>query len=367
MKALKIITVVCWLIVAAVLLGFAGWFLTGTVYGARTERWNNIMPFSFNIGGFEVLKGPYEIVGSYPVEVSGLNSINVDWIAGGVTIKPHDGDNIQITEYAQRQLSGEEKLYTEISGGTLTIRFREGKRINIVNMPQKRLEVLVPRELSEDLNRLIVDTVSGNIDAEHFNAQYIKLNSVSGSITLSNSTAAELKVDTTSGRTNVSFVQAEDMEFDSISGSIHVSDCSARAIDCDSASGSVHVSGEFGKAKMNSISGRLELDNPSPLSTVDADSTSGSVNLTGSFDVVTVDTLSGSITVRSRAVPSSLKADSTSGSINIAIPNEGTVTVYHSSTSGRFSSDVPVVMQSRGAQFELTTLSGKSKISVLAP
>jgi len=367
MKAMKIITVVCWLIVAAVLLGFAGWFLTGTVFGARTERWSNIMPISFNIGGFEALTGPFDIVGSYTVEVSGLDSINVDWVAGGVTLRPHDGDDIQITEYAQRQLGDDEKLRTDISGGTLTIRFRESTRVTIINMPTKRLEVLVPRGLSEELNKLMVETVSGSIDAERFTAQYIKLNSISGGITLSNSTAADLKVDTTSGRSNVTFVQAEDMEFDSISGSIHVSDCSARSIDCDSTSGSVHVSGEFGKAKLNSISGRLELDNPSPLSTVDADSTSGTVNLTGSFDVVKVDTLSGSITVRSRSVPSSLKADSTSGSINIAIPNEGTVTVYHSSTSGRFSSDVPVVMQGRGAQFELTTLSGRSKISVLEP
>ena len=366
MKVMKIITVFCWLIVAAVLLGLAGWFLTGTVFGARSERWS-IMPFSFNIGGFEALAGPYEIAGSYTIDANGLDSINVDWIAGGITIKPHDGDNILITEYAQRELRDDEKLVTGSAGGTLTIMYRKNTTVNIINMPTKKLDVLVPRGLSENMSRLAVESVSGSIDAEYFQAENIKLNTISGGITLSNSVANELKLDTTSGRVTVTYVQAEDIEVDSISGSIHVSDSSARAIDCDTTSGSVRVSGGFGKAKLNSISGRIELDNTEQRSTVDADSTSGSVELTGAFDIVAANTLSGSITVRSRSVPASLKADSASGSINIAIPNEGTVSVYHSSTSGRFSSEVPVVMQGRGAQFELTTLSGRAKITILEP
>ena len=365
MKAMKIITVICWLVVAAVLLGFAGWFLTGTVFGAGTERWNNGMKFSFNIGDFEALTGPFEVVGSYSIDATGVNSINVDWIAGGITVKPYDGDKIEITEYAQRELKDDEKLYTQSSGGTLLIRFREQTKVTIVNMPQKRLDVLVPRGLSEDLDRLTVGSVSGSIDAGYFSANSIDLNSISGRIDISNSTANKLKVDTTSGRCSASFVQADDMEFGSISGSIHVTDSTAGAIECDSTSGSVHVSGAFGRAKLNSISGRLELDNPEQRSIVDADSTSGSVALSGSFDSVKVNTLSGSITVSSKTVPSSLKADSTSGSINITVPNEGTITVYHDSMSGRFSSDIPVVMQGRGAQFEITTLSGGSKITVL--
>jgi len=365
MKAMKIITVICWLVVAAVLLGFVGWFLTGTVFGARTERWNNNMPFSFNFDGFEVLTGPYEVVGSYSIDADGLNSINIDWIAGGITVKPHDGNKIEITEYAQRELKGDEYLFTQTSGGTLTIRFCERTQFINVNLPPKRLDVFVPRGLSESLDKLTVESVSGSIDAGQFTASNIKLTTISGGITLSNSSAYGLKADSTSGRISVSNVNAEDIELNSISGAIHITDSSASAIVCDTTSGSVRVSGAYGRAKLNSISGRLELDNPEQRSIVDADSTSGSVTLTGSFDAVKVNTLSGSITVRSKTVPSSLKADSTSGSINIAVPNEGTITVYHDSTSGRFSSDIPVALQGRGAQFELTTLSGSSKITAL--
>jgi len=366
MKAMKVITIVCWFIVAAVLLGFAVWFLTGTVFGAGSERWNNIMPLSFNFNGIESLTGPYEIVGTYDFETSGLDSINVDWIAGGVTIKPHDGEKIQLTEYAQRRLNDDEKLHTIVSGETLTIRFREKTRGAMINFPQKKLEVLIPRELIGEMNRLAVETVSGSIDAESVTADFIKLNSISGNITLSYSTANDLKADSTSGRINVSAVTANDMGVNSISGAIRVSESSARAIDCDSTSGSVDVSGEFGRVKLNSISGRIELDNQEQSSTVIADSTSGTLQLSGSFESVKADTMSGSISVKSTLVPSSLKADSVSGRITVAVPNEGPITVHSSTTSGHFSSDIPIVMQNQGAQFELSTMSGRISIIVLS-
>jgi len=360
MKAMKVITIVCWLIVAAVLLGFAGWFITGTVFGSRTERWYNNISFGSNYSRLETLTGPYEVVGVYNVGTSGLNSINIDWLAGSITIKPHDGDQINITEYAQRNLMENEKLETYESGGTLTIRYRE--RGATTRMPQKRLEVLVPRGLSENLTKLSVDSVSSSITADSFEAVYLTIDSISGSVTLSDSTASDLKINTTSGSINVTSVHASDIELDSISGSIRISDSSARTINCDSTSGSINIYGEYGRARLNSISGRLTLNNSEPRSSVNADSTSGTIDLSGAFETVRTDSLSGSITIKSSSVPSSLKADSTSGSITVAIPNEGSITVYHSSTSGRFSSDIPVVLQGRGAQVELSTLSGRMSI-----
>ena len=88
------------------------------------------------------------------------------------------------------------------------------------------------------------------------------------------------------------------------------------------------------------------------------------INASGAFERVKLNSLSGSISISSGSVPSSLKANTTSGSITIAIPDEGGVTVSHSSMSGRFSSDIPVVMQNRDAQFELSSLSGNVRIGI---
>ena len=364
MKAMKIITVICWLVVAAVLLGFAGWFLTGTVFGTRTDRWYNNISFGVGVNHLETLTGPYEMVGTHRFEVSDISSINVDWIAGNITVKPHDGSQITVTEFAQRELRENEKFQTSVSAGTLTVRFRE--RGNTGPMPQKKLEILIPLELSGNLSRLSVDSVSGSISVENIEAAYLSVDSISGAVDFSNSTARSLKVNTTSGAITVKTVQSDNMEFDSISGAIRVSDSFARVIDCDSTSGRIDVYGGYGKAKLNSLSGKITLDNSEQSSVVDADSTSGTLELSGSFETVNANTLSGSISIKSTMIPSSLKVDSTSGSVTIAVPNEGSITVYHSSTSGRFSSDIPVSMQNRrGAQFEISTLSGRTTITAL--
>jgi hypothetical protein len=44
------------------------------------------------------------------------------------------------------------------------------------------------------------------------------------------------------------------------------------------------------------------------------------------------------------------------------VPNRGEITVNHSSISGRFSSDIPVIMQSRNAQFNFSSVSGSTRI-----
>jgi DUF4097 and DUF4098 domain-containing protein YvlB len=86
------------------------------------------------------------------------------------------------------------------------------------------------------------------------------------------------------------------------------------------------------------------------------------MEISGAFESVKTESISGSISVRSLSVPDTLEADTTSGSITISVPNEGSITVHSSSMSGRFSSDIPVVMQSQNAQFVFSSISGSVKI-----
>ncbi len=48
--------------------------------------------------------------GTYTVEADSVDSLNVDWVAGEISITPYDGSDIIITEYARRQLNEDEKL-----------------------------------------------------------------------------------------------------------------------------------------------------------------------------------------------------------------------------------------------------------------
>ena len=385
LKAVKIITIVCWLITALAIAGLAIWFMTGTLFGQRAGTRSVDWNFSgLNIGALERLTGPYEVDGVYNVETAGINSLNIDWVAGGITVKPHDGNEIRITEYAQRALANDEKLHYTISGGTLTVKYREhnvGISLSVLN---KRLEVLVPRELCENLNRFSVDSISGGIDVSDVNAvaftvsttsgganlsgivsQTFSADTMSGSITVTSVGTYDMNIDSTSGSVTVARVQANNMSFNGMSGSVRISDSSADTLDIDTTSGSINASGDFNNVKLSSMSGRLSLDNSAPRSVLNADTTSGSLQFSGSFDRVNIDSMSGSLTIRSAIVPSHLKADTTSGDINIYVPNEGAVSVHHSSTSGRFSSDIPVTIQNRDAQFVLSSMSGNARIFVM--
>lgn len=322
MKTIRLVTGVCWGVAALALVGIVIWVLTGTVFGIGTSGWFK----GISMGGFswERLTGPFNVVGTYDVSADGLDSVKVDWIAGGITVKPYDGSTIKFTESAQRELRDDETLRYGVSGGLLTINYHESKVGIGVNMPTKRLEVLVPRGLSEDMTRLIIDSTSGELDIENISAKTLQLKSISGSKRLKNITADLIDIDSTSGSTKAENIVADELKINSISGSITLSDATVRRLDCDTTSGSKDLTGSFVSVKLNSISGR--------------------------------------ITLRSAIVPDSLVVDTTSGGVTVAIPNEGAITVYHSATSGKLSSELPITMQGKDAQFRFSSISGGVQI-----
>jgi len=362
LKNMRMVTVICWLITAFVLIGFGVWFLTGSVFGIWSDGWNrDSMWFSgINIGGWERLSGPYNVAGTYSYGITGVDALNIDWIAGDITVKPYDGSNIQITELAQRELLEHERLYVSMSGGTVSIRYIE--KSNVGRMPQKKLEVLVPRALSDNMSRLSVDAVSGAVFIENVRADTLDSNTMSGHISITNCAAGTFRMDSTSGALTATSIRSDNMNLNSMSGTVRVSQSSAKTFDCDTTSGSVSVTGAFDSVNLNSMSGRLTLDNSASASTVYADSTSGALELSGSFSKVNTNSMSGSITIKSMIIPGDLKAETTSGNIVVAVPNDGTVTVDYSAVSGRFSSDIPVIMQKNGAQFRISSMSGNARI-----
>ena len=357
---MRIITTACWIVTALALAGLASWFLTGTVFGIRAGGESRNFSSIFHINTFATLTGPYNVVGTYNEAVSGIDSLNIDWTAGDVTVRPYDGDDIRITEMAQRELRETEHLQLKRSGNTLNISFCGPGTIR--NIPVKKLEVLVPRALSGSFSVFTINTISGPVFVDDINADKCTIKTASGRITLAGITAGTVDVGSISGTIIASSIRADDLKVDSTSGSVSVTDSAAISYSTDTISGSVHVSGEFDKARLMSTSGRITADNSAPGSDIYAETISGSIEVSGSFATADFNSTSGKLSVRSSIVPSSLKAHSISGSITIAVPGGETITVHHSSMSGRFSSDVPVTIQGRGAQFELSTTSGSIRI-----
>ena len=345
MNTTRIITIVCWCISALALTALALWFLFGFPFfgfvNMQTWGFNN-----WSVGGFESLTGPYNPVGTHTLPQDGIDSISIDWVSGAITVIPHNDDNIVITEFAQRELNSNEQMKVSTQGNTVKIDYTESGRI-IGRMPNKRLEVLLPHPLSDNLANLFINGTSGANTISDISAQTVDLDTTSGSINFTNVHAGTIKINCTSG-------------------TIDVSGSSANELRTNSTSGTQRLSGAFDNININGTSGALTIVNDAVDATVRTSITSGTQNVSGSFADVDMRSTSGSLTLLSRQIPASLYIDNTSGNINISVPNDGTVTVNHSSTSGRFSSDViPVVMQGSNAMWRVSSTSGSLTIHEL--
>jgi len=325
MSTTKILTIICWVISALALVGLAIWFLTGSIFGG----WFNNIGGNFNIQGIgfsiQSLTGPFDNRYSETVNTTDLHSIRIDWVAGEVTVIPHDGNDIQITESAQRSLDNNEQMRISKNDGTLNIRFRENN-IGIINMPRKNLEVLVPRGLSEDLRTLSISTTAGSIYTRDFKTTTLNASSVSATIDVSGIVSNSIDVSTTSGAITATSVRAGRLDASSVSGAVGLTGAHVTALDISTTSGRTIAEGEFER--------------------------------------IDVSTISGGTTIRSRVVPERMDISSVSGAIDIYIPNSGEITVNHSAVSGRFSSAVPVIMQGRTATYNFTSVSGNTNIHV---
>jgi len=388
MKTIRVVTIISWVVISLVLLGLVGWFVTGTVFGIRPAWIDRNLPFRVGIGGLESLTGPFGVVTRTDnIYVEGIDSISIDWIAGDIALRPYDGDVIQLTERAQRTLHADEMFFADISGSTLEIRFlNPAIRERIGLMPPKQLEVLIPTSLAENLRQLNVGSISGRVEIDGLSmdglsvtavdvgttsgdialsnlvSKDIAANSTSGRITVNSATADNMSLDSTSGAIEVTETRSDELELDTLSGSITVFESSARSLEIDSTSGTVRASGVFDSVVAKTLSGGITLENSAVNSVADVNSTSGTVSLSGTFHSINAGTLSGAVGIRSIIVPSSINVNTTSGSINVTVPNEGPVSVNHSSTSGRFESEVPVTLDGSGAQFTFSALSGNVRL-----
>ena len=256
--------------------------------------------------GFET--GSFEPMGTHVISAEEVDSLFVDWISGAVNIRAHAGDEIEITEFARRSLRDREEMVVNIDGGTLRIYFAERHTFQ-TNMPSKQLEILIPYALSEHFADFHVNTVSGRIEVSDIGANDVSLR-------------------TTSGRIVISGIDADEIHLQTVSGRIETRNTVTPDLQTQTTSGRHELFGDFERVNARSTSGRIE--------------------------------------VTSTTVPESLTARTTSGRIEVTVPNEDAVSVQYSMSSGRFSSEIPVLSHAGAdAQFHLTTTSGRISIFAL--
>lgn len=214
---------------------------------------------------------------TYRISDASIDSLDIEWVSGKVTVVPYDGDDIVIKEKSKGKIDEEHCLRYRINGSTLEINyFRTSAEINFSGSMNfsKHLEVKVPRQLADSLDELSFDavsadlnirdlriadldvaTTSGNLSGKGIEAKYVNMSTVSGDMKVTYASCPkELNMDSTSGDCTVSLPRGSGVtaELDSVSGDFF-SEFSTRFIedevyvigdgDCEFTMGT--VSGDF--------------------------------------------------------------------------------------------------------------------------
>ncbi|MBO5252435.1 MAG: DUF4097 family beta strand repeat protein [Clostridia bacterium] len=242
---LRIVSVVCVLIFAVAVLS----------YGFSTKFG---IPDLFKKPADSARETPYV----YEEEVKTLREIEVDWVSGPVTLKYYDGELIRITETAKKEISEDEKLYLEVSGGTVSVRWNSKLlQLGVSREEAKQLELLIPERFSETLEAVSITTVSGDIGIDGLMAEEASFGSTSGEMHLSNITAERFETETVSGGIFCRNVTgSEHFSASSTSGDMELSAVSGGEVELDTTSGETVLDGTAAQLSCTSVSGDVKLD-----------------------------------------------------------------------------------------------------------
>lgn len=251
----------------------------GLIAGASPSHiiFNGLWNTAFHYG--DDFDNDFEESNTYRVSDASIDSLDIDWVSGNVTVIPYDGDDIVIREKSKGKIDEDNSLRYRISGSTLEINyFRQTTGFNFSTSAShsKQLEIKVPRKLAESLDELNfdavsadlnikdlhiasldVDTTSGNLLGKNIEAKYVSMGTVSGDMKVTyRNCPKELNMDSTSGGCIISLPRGSDVtaELDSVSGdfssefNVHLND-------------DVYIIGDGGNEfSMSSVSGDFTIN-----------------------------------------------------------------------------------------------------------
>lgn len=173
--------------------------------------------------------------GDFTYDASAVTMVDIDWIAGSVTLKNGSG-TLSVSESGAGSLQDADRLHWWIDGTTLRIRYcRSGRSTAGIRGSDKELTVELPASVD-----LKLGIASGKVVApETLVLGKLDLNKASGSAEFRNLIAGEIDVDTASGGLTADAVTAKKIDVNSASGNVEMGLSAAESVKFDVASGNV--------------------------------------------------------------------------------------------------------------------------------
>ena len=229
------------LIVAAVLVGLGLCIaVVGALMGGRISDLRNTYYDGREWHHGDALDGSYT-GGEIRVPAEDITALSIDWVAGDVKIMVTDGEEIVVTEHADRGIPAEYALLLEADN---TLRIRYSNDVWGIDMPEKDLTVLLPRTVAENLTAVDLSGVSANFAVDKLTVR------------------ESFSFDTTSGKLKTEVLTAT----------------GAKA-DVNSVSGDIELDGSFREVKAGSTSGEIDLMLRNAPAAVEVSTVSGEVDV----------------------------------------------------------------------------------------
>ena len=229
------------LIVAAVLVGLGLCIaVVGALMGGRISDLRNTYYDGREWHHGDALDGSYT-GGEIRVPAEDITALDIDWVAGDVKIMVTDGEEIVVTEHADRGIPEEYALLLEADN---TLRIRYSNDVWGIDMPEKDLTVLLPRTVAENLTAVDLSGVSADFAVDKLTVR------------------ESFSFDTTSGKLKTEVLTAT----------------GAKA-DVNSVSGDIELDGSFREVKAGSTSGEIDLMLRNAPAAVEVSTVSGEVDV----------------------------------------------------------------------------------------
>lgn len=214
---------------------------------------------SFFWGSSQIIDG--NVASSGEVSASGIRELEVQWVAGSVTIQPGDTQTIQFSETPTH---GSTMVWKQ-TGDKLVLQFAQKSWRLYFGFPIRRhskdLVITVPRDWNPD--EVKIDTVSADVNISQLNVREVDVNGVRANSNLERCKVEQLSVESVSGNTRFTG-ELNQLECKAVSGS-----CSAvlsnvpREIDISGVSGDLNLTLPENcgfNVRMDSLSGNFSSD-----------------------------------------------------------------------------------------------------------
>jgi len=254
MKTNAIIRIVLYSIVILLIVSILGGFLAFDRYTFRRENSSWAAPIVTG-GSGEYIEGQ-----NTAADAKSVTHMEIEWIAGSVTILEGDTDQILLSESGRYDAS--EAMVFHQNGSKLTIEYqKQDVYIGLYSAPEKDLTITVPRDW-EGIS-ISLDTASARLNMNGITVREVELDSASGGAVFENCAIEELDVETASGDVEFSGT-LNTLDYDSASAELHaVFRNVPRSLDMDTASGDVDITlpADSGfTAEVDSVSGDFSSD-----------------------------------------------------------------------------------------------------------